>query len=187
MPQNPTIEDIAAETLKTIVDLIDGLVVANCLPASPERLAGLEFVISSYTTIVLEILADSNHPDKMVFKFPELRSSRARTQAPSADWSGFLVRNEGQHLEGIDNFSLLDVAAVLSMRYQYLVKVEREDLENEMATNDPMMAVSFLQRDFPDFTSHIRLVPDHGLSFVIDGYSYEDLRKILASLTWVRV
>lgn len=180
-----TIEERASAALVAIVNL-SGEVVSRSLPETAERLAGLEFIVGSYTPLVLEILADPEHPGKLLFRFPELHSSRSKTLAPPADW-GFDLVGECQHTENYKSFSLSDVASVLSIRYQYLVKVEREDLENEMAINDPMMAVSFLQRDFPDFTPHIRLVPDHGLSFVIDGYSYEDLRKILASLTWVRV
>lgn len=107
--------------------------------------------------------------------------------APSADWGGLLVRGEHQHLETDRKFSLEDVAQVLSMRYHYLVRVEQDDRDNEAALNDPAMAVRVLRRDFPDFENNIRLSPGHGLCFIIDGYSYVDLRKILASLTWIKV
>ena len=73
------------------------------------------------------------------------------------------------------------------MRYHYLVRIEKEYSDNKMALKYPMLAISFLQKDFPTFASHIRLIPGQGISFVIDGYSYADLRKILSSLTWIRV
>jgi hypothetical protein len=181
-----TLEDRAAAALVTIVSLA-GEVVAHSLLASSERLAGLKFIVGSYTPLVLEVLADPEAPDSLIFRFPELHSSRSKTLAPPADWGGLLVRGEHQYVETTKKFSLEDVAQVLSMRYHYLVKVEQEDSDNEAALKDPMMAARVLQRDFPDFESNIRLVPGHGLCFVIDGYSYVDLRKIIASLTWIRV
>ena len=90
-------------------------------------------------------------------------------------------------MESAEKFSLGDVASVLSMRYHYLVKVEREASENEAALKDPMMAARLLQRDFPDFENNIQLDPVHRLCFIIEGYSYTDLRKILASLMWIKV
>jgi hypothetical protein len=177
-----TIEEKAEAALTKIVSLLVGIL-SRSLSESPERLAGLEFIVGSYTPLVLEILADTEHPGKLIFKFPELRSSRSQTLAPPADW----VQIGGEHLEFTELIPISDIASVLSTRHHYLAMTEQNDRDNEAALNDPMMAVRLLQRDFPDFVDHIRLVPDHGLSFVIDGYSYVDLRKILASLTWIQV
>ncbi|MFA6359016.1 MAG: hypothetical protein WCY09_10260 [Candidatus Omnitrophota bacterium] len=177
-----TIEERASEALIRIVSLA-GDIVSRSLPETSERLAGLEFIVGSYTPLVLEILADTEHPGKLIFKFPELRSSRSQTLAPFADW----VQVDGEHLEFTELIPISEIASVLSMRYHYLVMTEKNDRDNEAALNDPMMAVRVLQRDFPDFADHIQLVPGHGLSFIIDGYSYVNLRKILASLTWIQV
>lgn len=182
----PTLEERADLALQTIVDLA-GEIVARSLPEAPGRLAGLEFIIDSYTPLVLEVLADPETSNSLIFKFPELHSSRAQSLVNSADWREAMVTGGHQHIESAPKFQLADVAQVLSMRYHYLVKFEQDASDNEVALKDPMMAVRVLQRDFPDFESHIRLVPDHGLCFIIDGYSYVDLRKILASLSWIRV
>jgi len=173
----PTLEVVAEKVLKDILGLARGIV-AQSLQATPQRLVGLEFIVGLYRPIVLEIQADAEQPGSLNFKFPELLSSRSQVLAPPS---------EHQHIESTNESSIGEVASILSMRYHYLARVEQDDSDNETALMYPVMAASFLQRDFPDFSSHIRLVPGQGLSFVIDGYSYVDLRKILASLTWIRV